>query len=65
MQQRKPPADSTAYKAVLAAKRTQSRMGVPNDGRRWLIASPEFMEVLLADDLHPAGRAIRNWCSLA
>ena len=25
-------------------------MGVPNDGRRWLIASPEFMEVLLADD---------------
>lgn len=42
--------DSTAYKAVLAAKRTQSRMGVPNDGRRWLIASPEFMEVLLADD---------------
>ena len=42
--------DSTAYKAVLAAKRTQSRMGVPNDGRRWLIASPEFMEVLLSDD---------------
>lgn len=42
--------DSTAYKAVLAAKRTQSRLGVPNDGKRWLIASPEFMESLLTDD---------------
>ena len=42
--------ETTAYKAVLAAKRTQSRLGVPNDGKRWLIASPEFMEVLLTDD---------------
>lgn len=42
--------DTTAYKAVLAAKRTQSRLGVPNDGKRWLIASPEFMEVLMTDD---------------
>ncbi|WP_295219840.1 hypothetical protein [Ruminococcus sp.] len=42
--------ETTAYKAVLAAKRTQSRMGVPNDGKRWLIASPEFMEVLMTDD---------------
>lgn len=42
--------DSTAYKAVLAAKRTQSRLGVPNDGKRWLIASPEFMEALMTDD---------------
>lgn len=42
--------DSTAYKAVLTAKRTQSRMGVPNDGKRWLLASPEFMEVLMTDD---------------
>ncbi len=42
--------ENTAYKAVLAAKRTQSRLGVPNDGKRWLIASPEFMEVLLTDD---------------
>jgi len=42
--------DSTVYKAVLAAKRTQSRMGVPNDGKRWLIASPEFMEALMTDD---------------
>lgn len=41
--------DSTAYKAVLAAKRTMSRKKVPNDGKRWLIASPEFMEVLLQD----------------
>ena len=41
--------DTTAYKAVLAAKRTQSRLGVPNDGKRWLIASPEFMEVLMTD----------------
>ncbi len=41
---------STAYKAVLAAKRTMSRKKVPNDGKRWLIASPEFMEVLLQDD---------------
>ena len=42
--------ETTAYKAVLAAKRTQSRLGVPNDSKRWLIASPEFMEVLLTDD---------------
>lgn len=28
----------------------QSRLGVPNDGKRWLIASPEFMEVLMSDD---------------
>lgn len=42
--------DSAAYKAVLAAKRTQSRLGVPNDGKRWLIASPEFMEALMTDD---------------
>ena len=42
--------DTTAYKQVLTAKRTQSRLGVPNDGKRWLIASPEFMEVLMADD---------------
>lgn len=42
--------DTTAYKQVLAAKRTQSRMGVPNDGKRWIIASPEFMEVLMTDD---------------
>ena len=41
--------DSTAYKEVLAAKRTQSRLGVPNDGKRWLIASPEFMERLMVD----------------
>lgn len=42
--------ESTAYKEVLAAKRTQSRLGVPNDGQRWLIASPEFMEKLMTDD---------------
>jgi hypothetical protein len=41
--------DTTAYKAVLTAKKTLSRKGVPNDGR-WLIASPEFMEVLFTDD---------------
>lgn len=41
--------ETTAYKQVLTAKRIQSRMGVPKDGR-WLIASPEFMEMLLMDD---------------
>lgn len=41
--------ESTAYKQVLVAKRIQSRAGVPHDGR-WLIASPEFMEMLLQDD---------------
>ncbi|MDE6020829.1 MAG: hypothetical protein K2H01_07540 [Ruminococcus sp.] len=41
--------ETTAYKQVLIAKRIQSRMGVPKDGR-WLIASPEFMEMLLLDD---------------
>ena len=42
--------ETNAYKQVLAAKRVQSRLGVPNDGKRWLIASPEFMEVLMSDD---------------
>ncbi len=42
--------DTNAYKQVLTAKRMQSRLGVPNDGKRWLIASPEFMEVLMSDD---------------
>ena len=41
--------ETTAYKQVLAAKRAQSRTGVPHSGR-WLIASPEFMEMLLQDD---------------
>ena len=41
--------EATAYKQVLAAKRAQSRTGVPHNGR-WLIASPEFMEMLLQDD---------------
>lgn len=41
--------ETTAYKQVLAAKRAQSRTGVSHNGR-WLIASPEFMEMLLQDD---------------
>lgn len=39
---------STAYKTVLEAKRTLSRNGVPTEGR-WLIAAPEFLEVLMQD----------------
>ena len=42
--------ENSAYKEILKAKRTQSRLGVPNDGKRWLIVSPEFMEVLMTDD---------------
>ena len=41
---------STAYKEALAAKRTLSRAGVPNEGR-WMIASPEYLELLLQDPL--------------
>lgn len=41
--------DSTAYKAVLKAKKVLSRTGVPNDGQRWMIASPEYMEVIMTD----------------
>lgn len=41
--------DDTAYKAVLEARKVQSRMGVPHDGR-WLIASPEFMGRILTDE---------------
>lgn len=40
---------SNAYKEALAAKRTLSRMGVPNDGQRWMIVSPEYLEVLMQD----------------
>lgn len=41
--------DQTAYKEVLAAKSYLGRKGVPQEGR-WLIASPEFMSVLMLDD---------------
>lgn len=41
--------ETTAYKEALAAKRTLSRMGVPNEGR-FMIASPEYLEVLMLDD---------------
>jgi hypothetical protein len=41
--------ETTAYKEVLAAKRTLSRKGVPNDGR-FLIVAPEFLEVLMLDE---------------
>ena len=41
---------STAYKEALAAKRTMSRCGVPNTGR-WMIAAPEYLEVLMQDPL--------------
>lgn len=40
---------TTAYKEALAAKRTLSRAGVPNEGR-WMIAAPEYLEVLMQDD---------------
>lgn len=39
---------SNAYKTVLEAKRVLSRNGVPSEGR-WLIAAPEFLEVLMQD----------------
>ena len=41
--------ETTAYKEVLAAKRTLSRKGVPASGR-FLLVSPEFLEVLMLDD---------------
>lgn len=41
---------STAYSAALAAKRVLSRKGVPQQGR-WMIAAPEYMEVLMKDPL--------------
>ena len=41
---------STAYKEALAAKRVLSRAGVPNEGR-WMIVSPEYLELLLQDSL--------------
>ena len=40
---------STAYKEALAAKRALSRKGVPVAGR-WMIVSPEYLEVLMQDD---------------
>lgn len=40
---------TTAYKEVLAAKRTLSRMGVPEEGR-FLIVAPEFLEILMQDN---------------
>ena len=40
---------STAYKEALAAKRALSRKGVPQTGR-WMIVSPEYLELLMQDD---------------
>ncbi|MEG2633403.1 MAG: hypothetical protein RSA97_02285, partial [Oscillospiraceae bacterium] len=45
-----PCTDTSAYKTVLKAKRILSRAGVPNDGKRFMIASPEFMEIIMLDD---------------
>lgn len=41
--------ESTAYKLALEAKRVLSRAGVPNEGR-WMLASPEYLEVLMLDE---------------
>ena len=41
--------EANAYKLVLEAKRVLSRKGVPAAGR-FLIAAPEFIEVLMQDD---------------
>ncbi len=41
---------SNAYGEALKAKTKLSKLGVPNDGQRWLIASPEYIEVLMQDD---------------
>ena len=40
---------SDAYSYVAKARTVLSRMGVPSAGR-WLIASPEFMEVIMQDE---------------
>lgn len=40
--------ETTAYKEALAAKRTLSRKGVPEEGR-FMIVSPEYLEVLMQD----------------
>ena len=41
--------ETNAYKLALEAKRVLSRKGVPADGR-FLIASPEYLEVLMLDE---------------
>lgn len=41
--------ETNAYKLALEAKRVLSRNGVPADGR-FMIASPEYLEVLMQDD---------------
>ena len=41
--------ETNAYKLALEAKRVLSRKGVPADGR-FMIASPEYLEVLMQDD---------------
>ena len=41
--------EANAYKLALEAKRVLGRKGVPNEGR-FLIASPEYLEVLMLDE---------------
>lgn len=42
--------ETNAYKEVLKAKTYLSRTGVPNDGLRWMLVSPEFMEIIMQDE---------------
>lgn len=44
-----PSSTDTAYANVVKARTTLSRLGVPTAGR-WLIASPEFIELIMQDD---------------
>ena len=50
---------STAYKELLAAKRTLSRKGVPAKDR-WAICSPEFLEVLAQDEHFKSGSQLSD-----
>jgi hypothetical protein len=42
----------TAYPMIVKARTALSKANVPNDGRRWLLVSPEVVELLLTDTTH-------------
>lgn len=42
--------ESNAYKMVTKARTKMSKAKVPNDGRRWLLVSPDFYEAILNHD---------------
>lgn len=47
--------DTTAYDLVVDVRKAMSKANVPNDGKRFLLATPDFYAMLLKDKAHFVG----------